>query len=75
MISLHGGICSYFDKTKEEIIPFIKENVLNSLQILSIPPRNCVNWVSNEILNNCINMHQFEQSDIENVLKLPGIYS
>jgi len=29
----------------------------------------------NEILNNCINMHQFEQSDIENVLKLPGIYS
>lgn len=29
----------------------------------------------NEALNNCINMHQFEQSDIENVLKLPGIYS
>ena len=29
----------------------------------------------NETLNNCINMHQFEQSDIENVLKLPGIYS
>ncbi len=28
----------------------------------------------NEILNNCINMHQFEQSDIENVLKLNGIY-
>jgi hypothetical protein len=28
-----------------------------------------------EILNNCINMHQFEQSDIEEVLKLPGIYS
>jgi len=54
MISLHGGICSYFDKTKEEIIPFIKENVLNSLQILSIPPRNCVNWTSNEILNNVV---------------------
>lgn len=29
----------------------------------------------NEILNNCINMHQFEQSDIDNVLKLQGIYS
>jgi len=29
----------------------------------------------NETLNNCINMHQFEQSDIENVLKLSGIYS
>ena len=29
----------------------------------------------NETLNNCINMHQFEQSDIENVLKLDGIYS
>jgi hypothetical protein len=29
----------------------------------------------NETLNNCINMHQFEQSDIENVLKLPGVYS
>jgi len=29
----------------------------------------------NEALNNCINMHQFEQSDIENVLKLSGIYS
>lgn len=29
----------------------------------------------NEALNNCINMHQFEQLDIENVLKLPGIYS
>lgn len=29
----------------------------------------------NELLNNCINMHQFEQSDIENVLKLPGVYS
>lgn len=29
----------------------------------------------NELLNNCINMHQFEQSDIENVLKLDGIYS
>lgn len=29
----------------------------------------------NETLNNCINMHQFEQSDIENVLKLNGIYS
>jgi hypothetical protein len=29
----------------------------------------------NELLNNCINMHQYEQSDIENVLKLSGIYS
>jgi len=29
----------------------------------------------NEILNNCINMHQYEQSDIENALKLSGIYS
>jgi hypothetical protein len=29
----------------------------------------------NEILNNCINMHQYEQSDIDNVLKLQGIYS
>ena len=29
----------------------------------------------NETLNNCINMHQFEQSDIENVLKLSGVYS
>jgi len=29
----------------------------------------------NEILNNCINMHQYEQSDIENALKLQGIYS
>ena len=29
----------------------------------------------NELLNNCINMHQFEQSDIENVLKLSGTYS
>jgi len=29
----------------------------------------------NEILNNCINMHQFEQSDIDNALKLSGIYS
>jgi len=29
----------------------------------------------NETLNNCINMHQFEQSDIENVLKLAGVYS
>ena len=28
-----------------------------------------------ELLNNCINMHQFEQSDIEELLKLPGIYS
>lgn len=29
----------------------------------------------NEILNNCINMHQYEQSDIDNALKLSGIYS
>jgi hypothetical protein len=29
----------------------------------------------NETLNNCINMHQFEQSDIDNVLKLNGVYS
>jgi len=29
----------------------------------------------NETLNNCINMHQFEQSDIDNVLKLDGVYS
>jgi hypothetical protein len=52
MISLHGGISSYFDKRTEEIVPFIKENVLNSLQILSIPPRNCVNWETNYIIDN-----------------------
>ena len=54
MISLHGGTCSYFDKTREEVVPFIKENVLNSLQVLSIPPRNCVNWTSSEILDNVV---------------------
>ena len=31
MISLHGGICSYFDKTKEEII---NEERLNKLENL-----------------------------------------
>lgn len=29
----------------------------------------------NEILNNCINIHKFEQKDIENCLKFDGIYS
>ena len=50
MICLHGGIVSHFDESKEEIIPFIKENKLNSLQLLAVPPRNCVNLVNNDIL-------------------------
>ena len=54
MISLHGGIPSYFNEDKDEIIPYITENKLNSLQLLSIPPRNCVNWVSSEILDNVV---------------------
>jgi len=29
---------------------------------------------NNEVLNNCINMHQFEQSDIDNLLLIDGIY-
>jgi len=29
----------------------------------------------NEILNNCINIHKFEQKDIDNCLKIDGIYS
>jgi hypothetical protein len=29
----------------------------------------------NEILNNCINIHKFEQKDIDNCLKFDGIYS
>ena len=62
MICLHGGILSHFDEKKEEIIPFIKENKLNSLQLLSVPPRNCVNLVNNDILNNivldCYNLYK-----------------
>jgi hypothetical protein len=54
MISLHGGIPSYFNEENDEIIPYITENKLDSLQLLSIPPRNCVNWVSNEILDNVV---------------------
>jgi hypothetical protein len=54
MISLHGGIPSYFNEETDEIIPYITENKLDSLQLLSIPPRNCVNWVSNEILDNIV---------------------
>jgi hypothetical protein len=54
MISLHGSIPSYFNESTDEIIPYITENKLESLQLLSIPPRNCVNWVSSEILDNVV---------------------
>jgi hypothetical protein len=62
MICLHGGILSHFDESKEEIIPFIKVNILNSLQLLAVAPRNCINLVNNDILNNivldCYNLYK-----------------
>jgi len=64
MISLHGGIPSYFNEESDEIIPYITENKLDSLQLLSVPPRNCVNWASSDILDNvvldCYNLYKRE---------------
>ena len=52
MISLHGGTSSHFDKETEEIIPYIAENKLDSLQVLYVTPRNCENLTSSDILDN-----------------------
>lgn len=63
------GIIYYKNKNYEKAKDILKMSVFNLKRMEGfISPYN-------EILNNCINMHQFEQKDIENTLKLPGIYS
>jgi|694.fasta_scaffold01147_14 hypothetical protein len=63
------GLAYYKNKNYKKA----KETLIEAIMIL----KKNDGFISqqNEILNNCINMHQFEQSDIDNVLKLQGIYS
>lgn len=63
------GLAYYKNKNYKKAKELLIESVLN------LKKSDGYICQHNEILNNCINMHQFEQSDIENVLKLPGIYS
>lgn len=63
------GLAYYKNKNYKKA----KETLIEA--VLSLKKNDGFLCQHNEILNNCINMHQFEQSDIENALKLPGIYS
>ena len=63
------GIIYYKNKNYEKAKDTLKLSVFNLKRMEGFITQY------NEILNNCINMHQFEQKDIEVALKLPGIYS
>jgi len=63
------GIIYYKNKRYDKAKEILKSAVFNLRKMEGlITPYN-------EILNNCINMHQYDQKDIEQALKLPGIYS
>lgn len=63
------GIIYYKNKSYDKAKEILKSAVFNlkKMEGLLSP--------YNEILNNCINMHQYDQKDIELTLKTPGIYS
>ena len=63
------GLSYYKNKKYKEAKEMLIEAVLN------LNKNDGYLAPQSEVLNNCINMHQFEQSDIDNVLKLDGIYS
>jgi hypothetical protein len=63
------GLVYYKNKDYKKAKDMLIESVLN------LKKNDGFICQHNEALNNCINMHQFEQSDIENILKLSGIYS
>ncbi len=63
------GLIYYKNKNYKKAKEILIEGVINMKKTDGLISRN------SEMLNNCINMHQFEQSDIEEALKMKGIYS
>lgn len=53
-ISTHGATISYYDDTTNRLLPFVEKNYLDSLQLLSIPPRGCVNITNKNLKNQMI---------------------
>jgi hypothetical protein len=53
-ISAHGATISYYDETTNRLLPFVEKNHLHSLQLLSIPPRGCVNITNKNLKNEMI---------------------
>jgi hypothetical protein len=53
-ISAHGATISYYDDTTNRLLPFVVKNQLDSLQLLSIPPRGCVNITNKNLKNHMI---------------------
>lgn len=62
------GLIYYKNKNYKKAKEILIEAILNMKKTDGLVSRN------SEMLNNCVNMHQFEQSDIEQALKLDGIY-
>ena len=54
---------------------YLKSKLMMIEAVSNLKKNNGLINQQNEILNNCINIHKFEQKDIENCLKFDGIYS
>ena len=54
---------------------YLKAKLMMIEAVSNLKKNNGLVNQQNEILNNCINIHKFEQKDIENCLKFDGIYS
>jgi hypothetical protein len=54
---------------------YLKAKLMMIEAVSNLKKNNGLINQQNEILNNCINIHKFEQKDIENCLKFDGIYS
>ncbi len=63
------GLIYYKNKNYKKAKEILIQAILNMKKTDGLISRN------SEMLNNCINMHQFEQSDIEDALTINGIYS
>jgi len=63
------GLIYYKNKNYKKAKEILIECIINMKNSEGLISRN------SELLNNCINMHQFDQSDIEDALKEKGIYS
>jgi hypothetical protein len=53
---------------------YMKAKLMMKDAVFNLKKNNGLINQQNEILNNCINIHKFEQKDIENCLKFDGIY-
>lgn len=54
---------------------YLKAKLMMINAVSNLKKNNGLINPQNEILNNCINIHKYEQKDIDNCLKFDGIYS